>query len=279
MMPELTSEAVRVAVFLLAVRASGIGELRCDAQWRSATARLLLLSPAVIEKALRELADAELIALSGRVHVQLNGAPVSEGGGSLAICRAPHSPSAAETSTSTESASATESASRVLERNDDGADKLAASFATARSTRSRRSVRAKRPASASGAMSLDLESAASAACGVEGETDERRAVLNGEVRAAIDVFDRLYREANDGAKPTWGARQFSTMRTLVEKHGRTETERRISNMFLAPPRFPAPPYDLSTLVQHFDKFARPGSMRGGMIDRWQSGEDYYNGGQ
>jgi hypothetical protein len=63
----------------------------------------------------------------------------------------------------------------------------------------------------------------------------------------------------------------------VEKHGRAEVEKRITIMFTAPPRWPAPPYDLQTLSLHFDKFATP-SGKGGMIDRWKSGEGYYGDG-
>lgn len=97
------------------------------------------------------------------------------------------------------------------------------------------------------------------------------------MQRCIACFDQHYRDANSGAKPTWGARQYVTMRQLVEKHGAAEVEKRITIMFTAPPRWPAPPYDLQTLSLHFDKFATP-SGKGGMIDRWKTGEGYYGPG-
>lgn len=73
----------------------------------------------------------------------------------------------------------------------------------------------------------------------------------------IAEFQALYAEANDGAKPTWGAKQGAQVKALLAAHDVDECRKRAANMFRAPPDWPAGPYDLSTLSQHFDKFAQP----------------------
>lgn len=255
-LPDLTGDASKVGVFMSLLENA---ELRADAAWRAHVGRALVLSPAVIEKALRELADAQLIELSNRVNVRAKTRSMSEGGGTLALCSPATSPSNVPQSPA---------AAASCESSSGEQDKLASGFATPDGGGSPKRRAAKREASASAVRRLvdgQIETAAS---------DDPPSQ---EVRRCIDRFDALFRDANGGAKPTWGARQYVTMRQLVTKHGADEVEKRIVHMFTAPPRFPAPPYDLQTLVVHFDKFAQPGTLRGGMIDRWQSGEDYYAG--
>ena len=74
-------------------------------------------------------------------------------------------------------------------------------------------------------------------------------------RGAIDEFDRRYRAAYDGAKPTWGAKQVAQLKKLVHAHRCPEVVRRIGILFEHPPAFLSPPFDVGTLVQHFDKLA------------------------
>jgi len=80
---------------------------------------------------------------------------------------------------------------------------------------------------------------------------------DGDHKRVVDAFDRLYREANSGAKPSWGGRQGKLVKQLLAASTADEVIRRAGNMFSAPPPWPPPPHDLSTLVQHFDKFAQP----------------------
>ena len=72
---------------------------------------------------------------------------------------------------------------------------------------------------------------------------------------AVDEFDRRYRAAYEGAKPTWGAKPIAQLKRLVAAHGVTEVVRRIGILFEHPPAFLQPPFDVGTLVQHFDKLA------------------------
>lgn len=101
-----------------------------------------------------------------------------------------------------------------------------------------------------------------------------KAELAAVTKQAIDAFDAAFREAYDGAKPTWDARAFGVMQSLVVKHSIAEVLRRMSIMFTAPPRWPPPPYNLQSFSMHFDRFANPTST-GGVIDRGRGGENYY----
>jgi hypothetical protein len=79
----------------------------------------------------------------------------------------------------------------------------------------------------------------------------------GEHQEFIAEFDRLFAEANAGAKPTWNGTQCKRVKNLLSQHGLGECIRRAGVMFSAPPPWPPPPHDLATLEQHFDKFATP----------------------
>lgn len=72
----------------------------------------------------------------------------------------------------------------------------------------------------------------------------------------VAAFDAAFR-AQNGAAPTWGAKQGAQVRELVTKHSAAEVQRRIGVLFTAPPSWLVPPFDLGTLVQHFDKLAAP----------------------
>ena len=64
-----------------------------------------------------------------------------------------------------------------------------------------------------------------------------------------------------GAKPTWGGKQAGQIKRLVVSHGASEVQRRIAVLFSGQgPTFLAPPFDLGTLVQHFDKLAQPSAQ-------------------
>lgn len=71
-------------------------------------------------------------------------------------------------------------------------------------------------------------------------------------RQAVADFDARYRAAY-GTKPSWGKKQGAQMGTLLRAHGLAEVQRRIAILFDTPPPWLRGPYDLGTLVQHFDK--------------------------
>lgn len=95
----------------------------------------------------------------------------------------------------------------------------------------------------------------------------------GDHATFIAAFDRLYAEANGGARPTWGAKPGALVARLLKAHGLAECVRRAEVMFRAPPEWPPPPHDLSTLSQHFDRFtgtvapARPRPGRGLSVEQ------------
>jgi len=72
-------------------------------------------------------------------------------------------------------------------------------------------------------------------------------------------FTELFSAKNLGVPPdTASERARRTVRAILRKPGGAdEAMRRAENMFAAPPPWPRPPYDLSTLDQHWDKFAQP----------------------
>lgn len=78
----------------------------------------------------------------------------------------------------------------------------------------------------------------------------------------IEAFDSGYRSAY-GAKPTWSEKQVGQVKYLLRKHSAEEVKRRIANMFRSPPDWLKPPFDVGTLVQHFDKFAVSAVRDGG----------------
>lgn len=79
-------------------------------------------------------------------------------------------------------------------------------------------------------------------------------------REFVSHFDGLYSTAY-GSKPTWGAKQGAMVKRLLKDHGLDECRRRCSIMFEQPPDWLSPPFDLGTLVQHFDKFSAVVSRR------------------
>ena len=77
-----------------------------------------------------------------------------------------------------------------------------------------------------------------------------------DLQRAIDAFHVAYRGANGGAKPTWGPKQVSQLKPLVQKHGADEVVRRIGILASSPPAFlRGSPWDVGTLAAHFDKLA------------------------
>jgi Sec-independent protein translocase protein TatA len=73
----------------------------------------------------------------------------------------------------------------------------------------------------------------------------------------VALFDRLF-FAQNGVKPTWGAKQGAQLKALLERHGAPEVQRRTEILFAGRgPAFIRSPFDLGTLVMHFDKLAAP----------------------
>lgn len=85
----------------------------------------------------------------------------------------------------------------------------------------------------------------------------------GEHQQTIDAFDTAYKAQNSGASPTWNAKTGKAVSALLKAHGGPEVRRRIAIMFTSGPAWLAPPFDIATLVQHFDKLARPSATRVG----------------
>ncbi len=74
-------------------------------------------------------------------------------------------------------------------------------------------------------------------------------------RETVALFHDRYASACDGAKPTWGAKQGAQIKRLLKAHGAAEVGRRITTLFESPPPWLRPPFDIGTLVQHFDKLS------------------------
>ncbi len=73
---------------------------------------------------------------------------------------------------------------------------------------------------------------------------------------AVDEWFRHYRESY-GADPTWGSKQGAQLNRLIKAHSADEVIRRLAILFASPPSWLKPPFDFSTLVQHFDKLVSP----------------------
>lgn len=85
----------------------------------------------------------------------------------------------------------------------------------------------------------------------------KRVPANPDLQQAIDAFHAAYRDAF-GVKPTWGGKQVGQLKPLVAKHGAGEVVRRVGVLASAPPTFlRGSPWDVGTLVAHFDKLAAP----------------------
>lgn len=76
----------------------------------------------------------------------------------------------------------------------------------------------------------------------------------------IALFDQRFTEAY-GAKPSWGGKQGKLVSALLKRHGAEEVQARIARLFDGELDWPAPPYDLGTLVAHFDKLVGGGGPR------------------
>lgn len=102
---------------------------------------------------------------------------------------------------------------------------------------------------------------------------------SGDHQTFIARFTELYAAKNLGSRPTWGAKQGKQVKGLLALPGGIhEALRRAENMFAAPPPWPPPPHDLGTLVQHYDRFARPHS-NGAKVGHYQhTGDEEYAGG-
>lgn len=74
---------------------------------------------------------------------------------------------------------------------------------------------------------------------------------------ALRAFDAYFKAKNDGASPGWDDVSVGMLKTLVKKRTCDEVVRRIEILNTAPPAFPPQPWDLKTLVAHFDKCASP----------------------
>lgn len=75
------------------------------------------------------------------------------------------------------------------------------------------------------------------------------------IRPAVDAFDAYFRDANGGAKPTWGPKQIAMLKTLAKRHTVAEVVRRIESLRSKPPSFPPQPWDLATFVSNADRCA------------------------
>lgn len=84
--------------------------------------------------------------------------------------------------------------------------------------------------------------------------------LNDYTRA-VDAFDRAYKLAHGGATPTWGPKAGSQIKRLIAAHGADEVIARIERLFGGALDWPRPPYDLGTLVSHFDKLTANAQRR------------------
>lgn len=82
-------------------------------------------------------------------------------------------------------------------------------------------------------------------------------------QATVDAFHVRYSGAYGGAKPTWGAKQGAALKRLLKQHGAPEVQRRMAILFDSPPSWLKGPYDVGTLVQHFDKLVGVESAAGG----------------
>lgn len=82
-----------------------------------------------------------------------------------------------------------------------------------------------------------------------------------QYKRVVDDFDRRYTERY-GTRPTWGGKQGALVKQLLAQHDAGEVIRRNEILFTAPPAFLADAsVDIATLVQHFDKLAKPSQQR------------------
>lgn len=84
---------------------------------------------------------------------------------------------------------------------------------------------------------------------------------SGPHQLSIAAFTGYYGRTHGGAKPTWEGKNSALMARLVKAHGLDEIKRRLEILEHAPPKFPAPPWDMPTFSQHFDNIAVPNHGR------------------
>lgn len=90
-----------------------------------------------------------------------------------------------------------------------------------------------------------------------------RAAPTGPHAAVTAAFFAAF-EQQTGAKPTWGAKQGAMVKKLLDAHSAEDVIARIERLFAGVLPWLSPPYDIGTLVQHFDKLApiAPPRVRG-----------------
>jgi len=77
------------------------------------------------------------------------------------------------------------------------------------------------------------------------------AVPSGQQAVIADFHDRYLKAY--GTKPAWSPKEIGIVSRLVKQNGDAEVRRRIAILFDSPPSWLAPPYDVGTLSQHFNK--------------------------
>jgi hypothetical protein len=85
--------------------------------------------------------------------------------------------------------------------------------------------------------------------------EEKPPAADDSIRPAVEAFDAYFRDANGGAKPTWGAKQIAMLKTLAKRHTVAEVVRRIESLRSKPPSFPPQPWDLATFISNADRCA------------------------
>lgn len=251
----LTGDAVKLGVLLVCDPVS-----RADAAWIRNAAHTLGMGEKIVRKIVKELADEGLIELTGRVNL----APVSDAGHSLArqdsqVLRGP--------TVGGEEDPPWERQPREPQRGEakEGEGSGNGEVCPQAGTEPRDDAKTDPPSS-------------------------KLLLLNGKEvsphKFVVENIDRMYRDCYSlpGApperqtKPTWGAKQGNAVKTLLKQHSAEEIVRRATVMFYEKRSFPKPPYDVMTLVAHFDKFIGGGNGggAGGMVgDRRRTGEAYY----
>jgi hypothetical protein len=93
-----------------------------------------------------------------------------------------------------------------------------------------------------------------------GKSDSPPARRTGPVQRCWLHWSELYERANE-TKPTWSPKTERLLSGVLKGHSPEEVCRRMDIAFTSPPDWPRGPYDLATVAEHFDKFARPSMPR------------------
>lgn len=104
---------------------------------------------------------------------------------------------------------------------------------------------------------------------------------SGDRQTFIHRFTELFSAKSLGTAPDWksGKAQGHVTTLLAKEGGVAEAIRRAENMFCAPPPFPKPPFDIGTLVLHWDKFVQPHAPNGATAGYYKhTGDEEYAGG-